>query len=389
MELAQEEEKAKDGWNWSQKGSCIFGSNGAVSSEKIAGFDMDWTLIRTKTGATFPKNADDWIIWDSMVPKKLQDLVKDKYKIVIFSNQGGIGIGKQNEGDIKRKIQNLSKAFGVPLQAYMSTVEDEYKKPRQGMWELLEKEGNDGVKIDRNQSFYCGDAAGRVPPEVPKKDFSDSDLKFALGLGVKFETPDSLFLNKKVNTLPAKGGFNPAAFIKNKNLFKEKDAVLKLEEQEMIVFCGSSSSGKSTFCVNNLSDYERINRDTLKTQEKCLKVAEEAILKKKSVVIDNTNPKASDRLKYIELAKKHGIPVRCFFFECQKDQCFFLNEQRVINNGRQHLSGKVPKIPIHSFFKNHEKPNLSEGFKSIQTVQFIPGPFKNEEDEKMFFIYGK
>ena len=28
---------------------------------KIAGFDMDWTLIRTKTGKTFAKDANDWL----------------------------------------------------------------------------------------------------------------------------------------------------------------------------------------------------------------------------------------------------------------------------------------------------------------------------------------
>ena len=29
---------------------------------KIASFDMDWTLIRTKGGQTFPKNKDDWLL---------------------------------------------------------------------------------------------------------------------------------------------------------------------------------------------------------------------------------------------------------------------------------------------------------------------------------------
>jgi len=64
----------------------------------------------------------------------------------------------------------------------------------------------------------------------------------------------------------------------------------------------------------------------LKTKEKCLKVAEEALKNKKSVVIDNTNPSAADRALYINLAKKYSVPVRCFFFECEKDMCFFLNE---------------------------------------------------------------
>jgi bifunctional polynucleotide phosphatase/kinase len=37
--------------------------------------------------------------------------------------------------------------------------------------------------------------------------------------------------------------------------------------------------------------YERVNRDSLKTKEKCYKVAEGYIKEGKSLVIDNTNPK--------------------------------------------------------------------------------------------------
>ena len=28
---------------------------------KLACFDMDWTLIKTKKGNTFPKDKDDWL----------------------------------------------------------------------------------------------------------------------------------------------------------------------------------------------------------------------------------------------------------------------------------------------------------------------------------------
>lgn len=40
---------------------------------------------------------------------------------------------------------------------------------------------------------------------------------------------------------------------------------------------GAPGSGKSTFVNNHLNEYTRVNRDALKTKEKCLKVAEQAI----------------------------------------------------------------------------------------------------------------
>ena len=74
----------------------------------------------------------------------------------------------------------------------------------------------------------------------------------------------------------------------------------------MILFVGSPASGKSTFWKTHLPTYTRVNRDTLKTREKCLKVAEEAMAKGENVVIDNTNPAAKDRKDFIDLAKKYG-----------------------------------------------------------------------------------
>ncbi len=48
---------------------------------------MDWTLIRTKHGNTFPKDKDDWLpLFDKKTSLKLKDLDKDGFIIVIFSN---------------------------------------------------------------------------------------------------------------------------------------------------------------------------------------------------------------------------------------------------------------------------------------------------------------
>jgi bifunctional polynucleotide phosphatase/kinase len=50
------------------------------------------------------------------------------------------------------------------------------------MWVLLNEAHNGKIAIDLKSSFFCGDAAGRK--DGKHKDFSDSDLKFALNVGI-------------------------------------------------------------------------------------------------------------------------------------------------------------------------------------------------------------
>jgi bifunctional polynucleotide phosphatase/kinase len=176
------------------------------------------------------------------------------------------------------------------------------------MWQLFLNKYNGKVEIDKKTSFYCGDAAGRR--DAKHKDFSDSDLKFALNVGIEFKTPENLFLGEK-DKIEVKG-FNPTTVPEEGELIVGKGSKVDFQPKEMVLMVGAPGSGKSTFCKNFLPGYIRVNRDTLKTKEKCYKVAEENILQGKSVVIDNTNPKKEDRRYFIDLAKKHGLKVRCF-----------------------------------------------------------------------------
>ena len=51
------------------------------------------------------------------------------------------------------------------------------------MFRLCKEEIYGYKKVDTRDSFFCGDAAGRM------SDFADSDLKFAINVGLNFLTP--------------------------------------------------------------------------------------------------------------------------------------------------------------------------------------------------------
>ena len=43
-----------------------------IISNKIAAFDLDGTLIKTKSGRRFPKDKDDWVIINETIKTKLK-----------------------------------------------------------------------------------------------------------------------------------------------------------------------------------------------------------------------------------------------------------------------------------------------------------------------------
>ena len=50
------------------------------------------------------------------------------------------------------------------------------------------------IKLDYKNSFYVGDAAGRLKTKTNKKDFACSDRMFALNANLKFYTPEEFFI---------------------------------------------------------------------------------------------------------------------------------------------------------------------------------------------------
>ncbi|XP_067939275.1 bifunctional polynucleotide phosphatase/kinase-like isoform X3 [Watersipora subatra] len=265
--------KEKGEWREVAPAVHMFSGMSVQPNIKIAGFDMDGTLIITASGAKWPKNRDDWKFIYPEVPEKLRRLHKEGFKLIIFTNQGGIATGTVKPVDVKHKIEAIISSVGVPMQAFIAGCKRGiFRKPLPGMWkEATDSKNNSGEAVSLTDCIYVGDAAGRIANWSPgrKKDFSISDRLFAINCGVPFSTPEAFFLGKKEGDF-AMPEFSPADALKNSSLLMPSSAKLCADMQELIIMVGFPGSGKSFFSTNHLSAYIRINRDTLGTWQKCV-----------------------------------------------------------------------------------------------------------------------
>ncbi|CAL1540072.1 unnamed protein product [Lymnaea stagnalis] len=356
-------------------------------SSKVAGFDIDFTVIKTASGRTFATGSNDWVFWDDKVPGRLRELHKDGYRVVFFTNQAGIEKKKVTPESFKNKIEDIIKKLEIPVLVFASTGTNNYRKPYTAMWDHFLDNYNGGVKVDKSESIYVGDAAGRKKgwAKDKPKDFSCSDRMFAANIGVKFSTPEEFFLNEPPAPFEWRS-LDPRSFLQaNTPIPKDKDkTTYAIKKQEVVIMVGAPASGKSTFRKRYLEPhgYVAVNRDTMGTVEKCLKVAKEALTAGKSVVADNTNSSVDARAKFIKLAQEKGVPCRCFWLQTPLELAHHLNLFR-----QNQTNGEVRRIPdvgYNMFKKNFEEPQASEGFTGgIVKIDFKPR-FDSKADEELF-----
>jgi bifunctional polynucleotide phosphatase/kinase len=341
----------------------ILDSPNLPGSSKIVGFDMDSTLIEPKSGRKFPVNEQDWKWLFPEVPAKLKELYNTGHKIVIFTNQNGISKGNQDVNHLKKKILAMINEIQVPIQVFMASAEDEYRKPSTEMWHLMLRAHNHGVQPDVAQCLYVGDAAGRPATAKRSKDFSAGDRKFAFNLKIGFKTETEFFLNVPPEEF-AWDTFDVTAMpVASSAEVQEKYTA---EGQEMVLMIGQPASGKSTFTKRHFASYARVNQDTLLSKAKCWQEARNQLSAGRSVVVDNTNPSREARKVYLDMARELNVPVRCFVFKTDDKLAQHLNAFRERTQGVK----KIPKIAYAMFKKQYEEPVASEGFKEIKFVPF-------------------
>lgn len=376
----------EDSWDNVHKGELyVYTSKGVKASEKVAAFDMDGTIIKTKSNKIHPVDTNDWQIIFREVPKKLKEQLEKGFKIIFFTNQASIGNGKTKIEDFKNKITNIVDVLQVPVQVFISTGKGFYRKPASGMWKIFSEQKNNGVVIDMKESFYCGDAAGRAAKWAPgkKKDHSFADILFAENIGLRFFTPEQYFLGHSISNVPfLKPEFNP------KDITSETfDDRLISKEKEMLVLVGFPGSGKSFLAkqieLKSNNKYVAVCRDKLGSWQKCYVAAERLLRQGKSVIVDNTNPDIESRARWVELAQKENIECRCVKMTTSFAHARHNNKYREIM--------KMAHVPVNDvvFFTYRNKfkdPELKEGFKEVIEAKFNP-IFEDKRSENLYKMH--
>ncbi len=79
---------------------------------KLVIFDVDGTLVTTKSGATFRKSADDWQLLPGR-KERLAELRSDGIKTAVATNQGGVAFGYLNRDEMMLQLMELSIELGL------------------------------------------------------------------------------------------------------------------------------------------------------------------------------------------------------------------------------------------------------------------------------------
>jgi hypothetical protein len=135
---------------------------------------------------------------------------------------------------------------------------------------------------------------------------------------------------------------------------------------EAVVFCGVQAAGKSTFYRERFFEtHVRINMDMLKTRTRERLLLDACILAKQPFVVDNTNPLAADRARYVQPARAAGFRVSGYFFRATTREAIARNRRRT----------DKPAIPVPGLlgtYKRLEEPTWSEGYDALFTVTLTP-----------------
>jgi len=285
-------------------------------TKMMAIFDFDGTLVRPKEGRRFPKDKTDWEWLRPTVPMKLKEYAKQKYRMVIVTDQSKPWKVEMIKDVVEALKLNITVVIGVK----------DAQKPNPALF-------LSALSPDLETSFYVGDAAGRAA------DWADRDIQFAKNVGLKFYTPEEIFdeprSQSRSPTPPAK--------------------IAIPDHKEVIIMIGYQGSGKSTVIKEQFEPYGyyRVEGDVYKTAKAMIKEARKH--PGQSIVFDATNGTRERRQAYIDYAREIGFGVRCVWVTTPIEEALAR-----VNKREKETGVRIPAIALYLYRKKFEEPTADE-----------------------------
>jgi bifunctional polynucleotide phosphatase/kinase len=383
-------------WSWTGNMTVLVGQPQAKVQKqgKLALFDLDHTLIKPKNNRKFPKKLKsgqtDGSDWEPYFPVEIvkpimAKLVSRGFTPVIVSNQSCSKDWESLMGDeFTNKVVALCKLLEIADCCWIFVAtKGVYRKPSPGLGRIFRRQGLLDKTSDiafTEDAFFCGDAAGRyklVKGKKKKVDFADTDRKFAINLGIHFYTPEEFFLQQKDRdsspSMPYELTYpNIQQILQRKpNYLTTLNKLYDPDLATLYLMVGFPASGKSWFATRYLETMgvQYVNRDTLKTMDRCVAKAKECMKEKTSLVVDNTNLDIKTRRDWIDLALKYKFRIVCFNFPPDLE---LIRHNMIFRAIRDKTRPPIPDIAMRMMVKRYESPTMAEGFAGLADVQFVP-----------------
>lgn len=130
---------------------------------------------------------------------------------------------------------------------------------------------------------------------------------------------------------------------------------------EAVILMGVQAAGKSSFYRERFfATHLRLNLDQLHTRHRERGLLEACLQLGVPFVIDNTNPRKSDRQRYIPLCRRAGVPVLGYYVQVSLEEALRRNHER---------ADAVPEAAIRHTWRIMETPRHEEGFSGLFLVR--------------------
>jgi len=367
--------------NWNINEDFIFGFSETTNLnniKKIYIFDLDNTIIKTKSNKKFPIDNNDWTWFNNDIPTKINSLENTINGII--TNQRGLKSDILINNWID-KINNIIKKININF-IFASIKHDKYSKPLTASWDFIINKLlfsiNINKLIDSNKIYYIGDAAGRY------SDFSDTDIKYALNNKFRFKTPEQfLKINKKsINVDLNYPNFKYFTIKEQNNIFNNLFEIISSQKKVFIMLIGFPASGKSFLrneIINKFPKFKYINNDDSKNNLDNKNLISKNYYDHSYIIDDNTNMNSYKRYYKLNTFKfyyKIGI-----FFDYDINLAFHLNYVRMF----WYSNELIPKVTFYTLKKYFNNNDIDKNFNTFITIDKVFHQLNY--DDKMKYYY--